>query len=177
MTAAQRAMTTWMGALSKSGVLPLTDAEAGEAVAAYVVGEDRMAELRAFFETADPADSARQRRAAVRACIAMAQSDRDVHPEERHLLRSLVAHSGLDADTQDELVMLVHEPEGLEGLEDELTHPVLRELMLALVWELALADGRVDDSETAFYRALAAQLEVDAERAAEIADSVAERLA
>ena len=170
-------MTTWMGALSRSGVLPSTDAaRAGEAVAAYVVGEERMQDLRSFFEKAEPAEKTRERRAAVRACIAMAQSDRDVHPEERHLLRSLVANSGLDADTQDELVMLVHEPESLDGLEDELTHPVLRELMLALVWELALADGRVDDSETDFYRALAAQLDVDSARAQEISDAVAERL-
>jgi len=166
-----------MGALSKSGVFELTDdVGAGDAVAAYVVGQDRMTELRDFFKGADSEESTRQRRAAVRACISMAQSDRDVHPEERHLLRSLVANSGLDEDTQDELVMMVHEPKGLEGIEDELTHPVLRELMLALVWELALADGKVDDSESDFYKKLAAQLSVTDQRAQEIADAVAGRL-
>ncbi len=171
-------MTTWVGALSSSGVFEGDDgdAEAGEAVAAYVVGEDRVEELRTFFAEAAPDDVARERRAAVEAVIGMAQSDRDVHPEERHLLSRLVARSGLDEDTQDELVMRVHEPEPVVKLGDRLTHPVLRELMLALAWELALADGRIDDAETTFYRDLSKQLEVAPARAKEIADAVAERL-
>lgn len=172
-------MTTWVGALSSSGVLEPDDgdAEAGGAVAAYVVGEDRVEELRAFFRDAAPAEIARERRAAVEAVIGMAQSDRDVHPEERHLLSRLVARSGLDEDTQDELVMRVHEPQEITDLGERLTHPVLRELMLALAWELALADGRIDEAETTFYRSLAEQLGVEPERAEEIAGSVAGRLA
>ena len=177
MNAAQSAMTTWVGALSSSGViLPAGDAEAGAAVAAYVVGEERVVELRTFFQEADPTEVARERRAAVEAVIAMAQSDRDIHPEERHLLSQLVGRSGLDEDTQDELVMRVHKPEPIEDLGDRLTQPVLRELMLALAWELALSDGRIDDAETAFYRELASQLSVPKKRAKEIADAVAQRV-
>ena len=166
-----------MGALAGSGVFSSReDQEAGQKVAAYVVGQAKLEELKAYFSSASAQETARERRAAVEACIAMAQSDRDVHPEERHLLRSLVAQSGLDADTQDELVMLVHEPHGLEGIERRLTHPVLRELMLALAWELAMADGRVDEAETQLYRRLAGQLGVSAERASEIADAVTETI-
>jgi uncharacterized membrane protein YebE (DUF533 family) len=178
MNAAQRAMTTWVGALSSSGVIEADDgdAEAGQAVAAYVVGEDRVEELREFFRDAEPEEIARERRAAVEAVIAMAQADRDVHPEERHLLSRLVARSGLDEDTQDDLVMRVHQPKEVEDLGERLTHPVLRELMLALTWELALADGRIDAEETKFYDALAKQLDVPKKRAKEIAAAVAERL-
>ena len=32
----------------------------------------------------------------------------------------IVGKSGLDADTQDELVMLVHEPKGIEGIEERM---------------------------------------------------------
>lgn len=178
MTAAQRAMTTWVGALASGGVLqdPTEDEAAGAAVAAYVVGEDRLAELRAYFAEVGEQAASGERRAAVEAVIAMAQSDRDVHPEERHILRELVGKSGLDADAQDELVMLVHEPRGTSGLEDRLTHPVLRELILALAWELALADGRIDEAETEYYASLATQLGVTAERATEISEAVGERL-
>ena len=48
--------------------------------------------------------------------------------------------------------------------------------MLALSWELALADGRVDDAEASLYRALAAELSVSEARAAEIRDAVGERI-
>jgi len=179
MDAAQRAMTTWLGALARGGVIAAhasEDATAGEAVAAYVVGEERLEELRAHFEDVDPAEAAGERRAAVEAVIAMAQSDRDLHPEETHSLRSLVGKSGLDADTQDELVMLVHEPKGIEGIEERLTHPVLRELILALSWELAVADGKVDDAESEYYARLTERLGVKARRAKEIADAIAERV-
>ncbi|MBX3271444.1 MAG: TerB family tellurite resistance protein [Sandaracinaceae bacterium] len=177
MNAAQKAMTTWVGALSSSGVLePTEDADAGAAVAAYVVGEERLEELRTFFRHASAEAVARERRAAVEAVIAMAQADRDVHPEESHLLSRLVARSGLDEDTQDELVMRVHQPREVEDLGDRLTHPVLRELILALAWELALADGRVDQAESELYADLARQLEVRPARAKEIAAAVDERV-
>jgi len=171
-------MTTWVGALSSGGVFELDDAAAaGEAVAAYVVGEKPLTELRTFFFEADAADAARERHGAIEVCIAMAQADRDVHPEESHILSQIVGRSGLDEDTQDELVMTVHDPKGIEGVEERLTHPVLRELMLALAWELALSDGHIDEAESEFYKALATQLEVTPERASEISKAVAERVA
>lgn len=177
MTSAQDAMTTWVGTLSRAGVVPAREAEAGEAVAAFVVGVDRLEELRRFFAAAQPAEVARERRGAVEVCIAMAHSDRDVHTEERHILKELVGTAGLSADVQDELVMEVHEPTPLDGIEDRLTHPVLRELMLALAWELALADGRVDDAEAKFFSELASRLDVSEARAQEIQDALSEKIA
>lgn len=176
-TASQRAMMTWLGTLARGGVLARSpDAEAGAAVAAFVVGEARVAELRAFLESVDEATAARERRAAVEVCIWMAHADREIHPEETHLLRMMVAESGLDADVQDALVDAVHAPPSLEGIETRLTHEVLRELILALAWELALADGRVDRAEDALYRQLATRFGVRTERAEELREAISQQV-
>ena len=56
----------------------------------------------------------------------------------------------------------------LSAIAENLTQAQLRELMLALSWQLALADGRVDDQERGAYESLAGALEIDAERASAI---------
>lgn len=176
-TASQRAMMTWLGTLARGGVIARSpDAEAGEAVAAFVIGEARVDALRAFLERTDEATAARERQAAVEVCIWMAHADREIHPEETHLLRMMVAESGLDADAQDALVDAVHAPPSLEGVETRLTHEVLRELILALAWELALADGRVDHAEDALYRQLAARFGIADERAEELRAAISQEL-
>lgn len=166
------AMTHWIGTLASGGFVRSAGEEAGLAVAAYVVGEDRLAELREWMVTQERADIAREQRAAIEVCIWMANADRQLDPEEAHMLKQLILESGLDEDTQDELVSAVHDPPSLEGVEDRLTHPVLRELLLALSWELANADGTIADAETAFATGLAARLKVSEERAHEIEQAV-----
>jgi uncharacterized tellurite resistance protein B-like protein len=175
MTAARDAMASWLGLLAKSGVLDESE-EAGEAIAAYVVGKKRLAELSKWFREQSAEESKKQRRAAIELCIWMAHADREVAAEERHLLREIVGSSGLDDDLQDELVSAVHEPTAIEGIEKRLTHPILRELMLALAWELAMADGRIDRSESALYADLAKRLGVDEERAAKIREAVSQEI-
>ena len=64
----------------------------------------------------------------------------------------------------------------LDGIETRLTHPVLRELMLALCWELASADGEVDRLEEAFHVGLARRLEIDSQRAKELRDAMNQRV-
>jgi tellurite resistance protein len=164
-------MTGWLGLLARGGVLQDAGA-AGRAVASFVVGEERVEELAAWFEAQDVEGARRERRAAVELCIWMAHADRDVSPEERLLLRQLVARSGLDADTQDELVHAVHHPAPIDRVEQRLTHPVLRELMLALAWELAMADGRIDGAELELYASLAGRFGIAPERATEIRDAL-----
>src|SRR5262245_20876136 len=129
---AQKAMASWLGALARSGVLENRWEEAGRAVAAYVVGEAELAALRAWFseQTADVAN--RERRAAIEVCIWMAHADRQIDPEEVSLLREIIGSSLLDEATQGDLVAEVQEPPSLANLEKRLTHPVLRELLLAL---------------------------------------------
>jgi len=171
------AMSSWLGSLARGGVL--ADGDVGEAcmhVAAYVVGENPLAELRAWMQEQPDEVVARERRAAVEVCIWMANADRELDPEESHLLSQLIGRSGLDEDTMDELVAEVHDPPSLTDVEERLTHPVLRELMLALAWEMAEADGNVANQEKAFYAGLAKRLGVDEERADELRASVTERV-
>lgn len=169
-------MASWLGSLARSGVLGRPHAEAGDALAAFVVGEEPLSELRAWLRAQTDEVAVRERRAAIEVCIWMAHADREVHLEERAMLRDLVAQSGLDEDTQDALVAAVHDPPGLDGLEKRLTHPVLRELLLALAWELASADDRIHESEREAYSDLARLLEISAERADQIRRAVSDTL-
>lgn len=173
ITAAQRAMTGWLGLLARGGVLQ--DGGAG-AVASFVVGEEQVEALAAWFVSLDAESARRERRAAVELCIWMAHADREVSPEERLLLRQLVARSGLDADTQDALLHAVHQPAPIDRIEQRLTHPVLRELMLALAWELAMADGRIDGAEDALFTSLASRFDIAPERATAIRDALHEEI-
>jgi hypothetical protein len=169
-------MSTWLGALAKGGLLASDHEEAGHAVAAFVVGDERLEALRAWWE-AQPADVvAREKRGAIEICIWMANADRRLDPEEAHMLRAIVLESHLDEDTQDELVASIHDLPSLEGIEDRLTHPVLRELLLALAWELAAADGEIDVRERDFHVGLALRLGIDEARAREIREAISAEL-
>lgn len=168
-------MATWLGALRKSGVLDEGEA-AGEAVASYVLGPERLDALRAWFSGAAASDADRERRAAVEACVLMAHADREVQAEERALLLEIVQHSGLPETEREALLSLLDEPGPVDGLAERLTQPILRELILALAWELALADERVDPSERVFFDKLAWELKIPAGRAEAIREAVGEQL-
>lgn len=170
------AISTWLGTLARGGVLSGAHEEAGLAVAAYVVGEDQLDSLREWFDEQLPEVVTREKRAAVEICIWMANADRKLDAEEAHFLKQVVMRAGLDDDTVDALVAAVHDPPSMEDLEQRLTQPVLRELMLALCWELAGTDGDVARAEDAFYRGLAKRLSVSAERAEELKSAMTARL-
>ena len=176
MSDAQSAMTTWIGTLAHGGLLTSPLEEAGVTVAAYVVGEERLSELREWLVAQPAEELVKQRVAAVEICIWMANADRNLDPEEAHLLKEIILWSELDDDTQDRLVEAVHEPPSLEGIEERLTHPVLRELMLALAWELAHADGKLAGREEAFLTGLAKRLEIAPERARELHAAITDRI-
>jgi hypothetical protein len=165
-------MSTWLGALAKGGLLDNDHEEAGHAVAAFVVGDERLEELRRWWKAQPDADVARETRGAIEICIWMANADRRLDPEEAHMLRAIVLESQLDEDTQDELVAAIHDLPSLDGIEERLTHPVLRELLLALAWELAAADGRIDLRERDFHVGLALRLGIDDARAREIREAI-----
>ena len=80
-------MSTWIGALSSGGVLRGELEEAGVTVAAYVVGEDRLSELREWMVQQPKDVIAREQVAAIQVCIWMANADRNLDPEESHLLQ------------------------------------------------------------------------------------------
>ena len=177
MDEAQRAMATWIGALSRGGIIREEREEAGIAVAAFVVGADALGSLREWFNEQVPEVRAREQRAAVEVCIWMAHADREVVREEAELLRAIVLGCELGVDDQKALTDSVAEPPQLADIADRLTHPVLRELMLALGWELACSDGRIDPRESELHDGLAKRLGVSADRAAEIRASIEQQVA
>lgn len=170
------AVSTWVGAFAQSGLLKTGVQQAGVALATFVVGESRVAELREWLGQQSPDVVKREKRGAIEVCIWMANADRNLDPEEAHFLQTIIGESGLDDDTVDELVQAVHDLPSLEGIETRLTHPVLRELMLALAWELASSDGKIDRLEEAFHVGLAKRLGVDSKRATDLRDAMNQRV-
>lgn len=175
MSEARKAMQGWMGALARGGVI---DADAGDLdpVAALVVGHAELAELSAWLRSQTDAVRERERRAAIEVCIWMANADRSLDPAELEMLRGLIGSSGLPLEIQAELSASIEDPPSLAELETRLTHPILRELMLALAWEMASADGSIARSESAFLTGLARRLDVAPARTAEIQRAIAERV-
>jgi tellurite resistance protein len=165
------AMITWVGALGARE--PATDEEKkGEALAASVLGDEKLAALRSFFRDEAPEVVERERRAAVAACTWMARADRDVTDEEDELLSEVIAQSGLPFDSQLALLATVARPWPLEKIAAELTQPGLRELMLALAWKIAKADDEVAAAERNAHGALAEAFGIDETRARELRDRV-----
>lgn len=176
MDDSRKAMATWLGTLARGGVLADDIEEAGVAVAAYVVGEKRLSKLREWMQEQLPHVVVREQRAVIEVLIWMANADRHLDEEEIEMLRRIVRSSELDEHQRDALMATLSDLPSLDGIEKRLTHPVLRELMLALAWELAAIDGRVERSEEDFYTGLAKRLGVAAGRAEEIRDSIAQAI-
>ena len=172
MSAAERAMQSWLSSLALGGVISRSFGDEETGMAAMAVGVDTLKTLRDWMRHASREEVIRERRGAIESCISMAHADREISADERLFLSRLVGHSLLDEDTQDELVGAVHDPPSLQGIEDKLTRPALRELIIALAWELANADGVLDQRESDFHIGLAKRLEVSPERAAKIREAV-----
>jgi uncharacterized membrane protein YebE (DUF533 family) len=163
------AIERWVGLLAAGGVL---EAKGTAVSGAAPIPKEKIAELEAWLAAQPSEVRVRERRAAIEVCIWMANADRSLDAEEASLLKTLIDRSGLDDDTKDLLVSEVHDPPSLADLEERLTHPTLRELLLFLSWELANADGDVARAEAAFFTGLAKRLGVSDERAAEIKAAV-----
>lgn len=163
------AIERWVGLLAAGGVLEAK----GTVVSGHApIAKEKIDELEAWLRSQPSDVRTRERRAAIEVCIWMANADRELDAEEASLLKTVIDRSGLDDDMKDTLVSEVHDPPSLADLEERLTHPVLRELLLFLAWELANADGSVARAEEAFFKGLAKRLGVSDERAAEIQRAV-----
>jgi len=170
---APKVIATWIGALTQGGVL-LSEAEAGRKVASLFVGEDTIARLRKHFVEAPPEVVRRERKAAVEACIWMAAADRVVTKEERTLMLDIVKGSGLPEEDRITLAVGIDDPPPLSDIDKRIACPELRELLLALAWELALADGVLHRQEQSFLDGLVKRFGVAPARAAEIVAAVQE---
>ena len=162
----------WLGVLA-TGVL-LDDADEAALLAAKrIVGEETLVSLREWFAARTPAETQQAQCAVIEACIAMVHADRVVTDAERRQLRSLVDASRLDTEHMAIMRKAIdHAPRDVASHIERLAHPALRELLLVLAWELANADGKLDDTERAAYGVLAAQLGVAPERARALRDAL-----
>lgn len=163
------AIERWVGLLAAGGVL---EAKGSVVSGAAPIPKEQISALEQWLADQPREVRDRERRAAIEVCIWMANADRNIEPDEAALLKTLIDRSGLDDDTKDLLVSEVHDPPSIADVEERLTHPVLRELLLFLAWELANADGDVARAEAAFFDGLAKRLGVSAERAKEIQAAV-----
>lgn len=163
----------WLGILS-TGVLRDDTDETAAVAAARIVGEDALGTLREWFAAHSTAERQTTECAVIEGCIAMVHADRVVTDAERTQLRLLIDASRLDrAHLQAMREAIDHEPGDLDTIVARLEHPVLRELLLVLAWELANADGELADAERGTYGLLAARLGVTPERATALRDAFA----
>lgn len=157
----------WLGIFS-TGLLVGEDAERALGRAEQVLGEARMGELREWFASSPKATVADAKRAVIEAAIAVVHADRVVSDGERELLGRIVQLAELPPDTERELAALVDRPVPLEAVAPRITQPALRELVLVIAWQMAQADGAVDEAERGAYGELAKRLEIEPTRAKEL---------
>lgn len=165
--------TRWLGILT-TGVLMGDDAEKAALELRSALGGDKLADLRQWFATHDEATTKAARVAAVEGCIAIVRADRNVDAEEREAIERIIQLSELDDETQAALSKHIDQDVSLDGLGDRLGHPVLKEALLVLAWQLAKADGKVQEDELGLYGVLADKLGVAPRRASDLRTALGE---
>lgn len=169
--AAGEAIASWLGALTDGGVLSAS-AHAGRAVAAYVLGEASLRRLRSDFEKLTPMQAEAEKVAVIETCLWMASCDRVVAPEEKALLMEMIQCSGLPPEGQAGLEAAIGSRPAISDIDRRIHVYELREMLLAMCWELAIADGRVDPLESGFFKGLTKRLGITEDRAREIQRAV-----
>ena len=164
MDNALAAAARWLGILS-SGLLVGGEDEASAKLLQRVLGAHALSGLREWFSSADPALTREARIAAVEACIAIVRADRSVGDAEREAVEAIILRSELDEATQEALRVHIDQDVSLDGIAARLSQPALAEALLVLAWQLARADGRVQDEEAGVYGVLADKLGVSPTRA------------
>lgn len=167
MDDALEAAARWLGILS-TGMLVGAQDEASAKTLQRVLGAPALKALREWFSSADPALTREARIAAVEACIAIVRADRSVGDTEREAVEQIILRSELDEETQEKLRMHIDTDVSLDGIGARLAQPALAEALLVLAWQLAKADGRVQDDEAGVYGVLADKLGVSPTRASEL---------
>jgi uncharacterized membrane protein YebE (DUF533 family) len=154
----------WLGILS-TGLLDGEDDQRSVERAARVLGETRLGELREWFQRTPAATTRAALIAAIEAAIAMAQADRDVAETERELVERLVQLARLDDAAKIQIFAALEKRAGLDDLRARIAQPALAELALALAWQVAGVDDRIEESERGTYGELAKRLGIEPERA------------
>lgn len=167
MDEALESAARWLGILT-TGMLVGGQDEASAKTLQRVIGAPRLKELREWFASADPAVTREAKIAAVEACIAIVRADRTVGDAEREAVEDIILHAELDEATQERLRKHIDEDVVLDGIGARLAQPALAEALLVLAWQIAKADGRVQDDEAGVYGVLADKLGVSPTRASEL---------
>ncbi len=162
----------WLGLLGSGLLENWQDDQAIEA-AIEIVGEAQLSDLREWMTHQSHEDLQELDATAIEVCIWMARADGIVSEAERMHIEELIAASHLDRATVVRVREAWERRPNLIGLADRLPHPILRELLLVLAWELANADGELAEAERGTYGLLAARLGVTPERAAALRDAFA----
>ncbi len=167
MTEALDSAARWLGILSTGMLVGAADEEAAKLLRS-VLGGPALSGLRQWFHDADPSVAREARIAAVEACIAIVRADRTVGDTEREAVENIIMHSELDEETQASLRKHIDTDVSLDGIAARLSQPALAEALLVLAWQIAKADGRVQDVEAGVYGTLADKLGVTPTRASEL---------
>lgn len=167
MDNALAAAERWLGILS-SGLLVGSEDEAAAKLLQKTIGGPALTGLRQWFASEDAAVTREARVAAVEACIAIVRADHSVGDVEREAIENIISRSELDDDTQNALRKHIDSDVSLDGIASRLSQPALAEALLVLAWQLAKADGRVQDDEAGVYGVLADKLGVTPKRASEL---------
>jgi tellurite resistance protein len=166
MSPLEHALGHWLGTLIGG-----TDARAGLDAASALVGAERLRAWCADMAKKPYEDVVREQIAAFEVCAFMAWIDGGVDPKEHELLSRIAEQSALDEDARNDMIVAAFRPpppDKLDDLGERVTHPVLRELLLSLAWQMATADGRIEESEVELFNRLAVILGIDPARAAVI---------
>lgn len=161
-------MMRWLAGLTKAARDRDVFLRDGERIVGHIAPTEAVAALRDWLVQEPPKTVIEEQRAVIEACIRMAHANREIDLEERAELRELIAWSGLDEDATDELVAEVHSPPPLGDLRERVRHPVLRDVLLALAWTMAMADGSADAPEKKLFAELVSKLGVTPEHAEKI---------
>lgn len=157
----------WMGILS-SGMLIGEEAERSALRARHVLGRERLLELRAWFDTQAPEAVVDAKVAIIEAVMSIAYADGSLEEGERELADRMIDLAELDEVTQAALKDRITTPPALDAVVPRIPHPSLRELVLVMAWQMATADGRVEQEEHGAYGVLADRLGIMPVRAQEL---------
>ncbi len=167
MADVQDEVARWMGILS-SGMLIGEEAERSALRARHVLGGERLLELRAWFDAQPPEIVVDAKVAIIEAVMSIAYADGSLEEGERDLCEHMILLAELDEATQAAVRQRIETPSALDAVVPRIPHPSLRELVLVMAWQMATADGRVEQSEHGAYGVLADRLGVTPVRAQEL---------
>ncbi len=172
-------VATWVGALTRGGLLFTNTEERGVRMAVVLVGERRLAELREWFLPLSVATRLEIREAAISFCLHFFCADRVCSTEEVAFLEQVFDSCDLPlAERRQYYALLraalvdVRKLPHAETIAEICCHPVLREILLAIGWHIALGDRELSAPEEKLWLRLARLFSIPEQRAHELAATI-----